>query len=181
MAALARAATKKRYPAQIVLVISNRPDAAGLVKAENLGIPTLCYDHTEYSSRRAFEAVLDIALTAAEVELICLAGFMRVLTPWFTQKWAGKMINIHPSLLPHHKGLHTHRRAIEAKDRYHGCTVHWVSAGVDEGEVILQDRLRIRRADTSQTLAARVLKLEHKLYPKALKQIAAQMNKSGNL
>lgn len=170
MEALVRAARAPEYPAETVLVLSNRPEAAGLMFAEAAGIPALAIDHKAYGKdREAFERDLDAALRAAGVEIIALAGFMRVLTNWFVTRWEGRMINIHPSLLPKYKGLDTHQRAIDAGDTEAGCTVHWVSAGVDEGEIIAQARVPILPGDTADTLAARTLPAEHKLYPEALK------------
>jgi phosphoribosylglycinamide formyltransferase 1 len=170
MEALVRAARAPEYPAETVLVLSNRPEAAGLMFAEAAGIPALAIDHKAYGKdREAFERDLDAALRAAGVEIIALAGFMRVLTNWFVTRWEGRMINIHPSLLPKYKGLDTHQRAIDAGDSEAGCTVHWVSAGVDEGEIIAQARVPILPGDTADTLAARTLPAEHKLYPEALK------------
>ena len=169
MEALLQAAEDPGYPAQPVLVASNRPDAKGLETAASAGIATAFVDHKLYGKdREAFERALDAILEEAGTEIIALAGFMRVLTPWFVDKWAGRMINIHPSLLPKYKGLHTHQRAIDAGDAEGGCSVHWVSAGVDDGEVIAQARVPIQPGDTEETLAARVLVEEHKLYPQAL-------------
>lgn len=170
MEALVRAAKSPDYPAEPVLILSNRPEAAGLAFAEAAGIRALAIDHKIYGKdREAFERDLDAALRAASVEIIALAGFMRVLTNWFVSRWEGRMINIHPSLLPKYKGLDTHQRAIDAGDHEAGCTVHWVSAGVDEGEIIAQARVPILPGDTADTLAARTLPAEHKLYPEALK------------
>jgi phosphoribosylglycinamide formyltransferase-1 len=170
MEALVRAAKSPDYPAEPVLILSNRPDAAGLAFAEAAGIPALAIDHKAYGKdREAFERDLDAALHAAGAEIIALAGFMRVLTNWFVSRWEGRMVNIHPSLLPKYKGLDTHQRAIDAGDHEAGCTVHWVSAGVDEGEIIAQARVQILAGDTADTLAARTLPAEHKLYPEALK------------
>ena len=170
MEALVRAAKSPDYPAEPVLILSNRPEAAGLAFAEAAGIPALAIDHKAYGKdREAFERDLDAALRVAGVEIIALAGFMRVLTNWFVSRWEGRMINIHPSLLPKYKGLDTHQRAIDAGDHEAGCTVHWVSAGVDEGEIIAQARVPILPGDTADTLAARTLPAEHKLYPEALK------------
>ena len=134
-------------------------------------VPARVIAHTDYDSRAGFEEALDAALVAHGIELICLAGFMRVLTPGFVEAWSGKMINIHPSLLPKYKGLHTHRRALEAGDLEAGCTVHFVSSGVDEGEIISQARVPVMADDTEETLAARVLAQEHVIYPQALKQL----------
>ena len=170
MEALVRAAKSPDYPAEPVLILSNRPDAAGLAFAEAAGIPALAIDHKAYGKdREAFERDLDAALHAAGAEIIALAGFMRVLTNWFVSRWEGRMVNIHPSLLPKYKGLDTHQRAIDAGDHEAGCTVHWVSAGVDEGEIIAQAHVQILAGDTADTLAARTLPAEHKLYPEALK------------
>ncbi|MGA1342513.1 MAG: phosphoribosylglycinamide formyltransferase [Hyphomonas sp.] len=171
MEALVRAAQAPDYPARPVLVLSNRPEAAGLIFARAAGIPALAIDHRIYGKdREAFERDLDAALQAAGAQIIALAGFMRVLTGWFVSRWEGRMINIHPSLLPKYKGLDTHRRAIDAGDREAGCTVHWVSAGVDEGEIIAQARVPILPGDTADTLAARTLPAEHRLYPEALRR-----------
>lgn len=176
MQALLQAAENPDFPAKPVLVLSNRPDAKGLDTAAAAGIPALAIDHTLYGKdREAFERELDAALTEAGTEIIALAGFMRVLTPWFVTRWAGRMINIHPSLLPKYKGLHTHQRAIEAGDAEAGCTVHWVSPGVDEGEIIAQAAIPILPGDTPDTLAARILPEEHRLYPRALAIACARL------
>ncbi|MEL6245925.1 MAG: phosphoribosylglycinamide formyltransferase [Pseudomonadota bacterium] len=169
MDALLEATEDPGYPAEPVLVLSNRPDAAGLQVAAAAGVPTACIDHRPFGQdREAFERAIQAALEGHDVAFIALAGFMRVLTPWFVSRWAGRMVNIHPSLLPKHKGLNTHARAIAAGDREAGCTVHWVSDGVDEGAIIAQARVPIRPSDTPETLAARILPEEHRLYPLAL-------------
>ena len=168
MAALIEATQNKSYPADIQLVISNRPEAAGLRKADKLGVTAICIDHRDFDSRADFELELDAALRAHKIEFIACAGFMRVLGKKFVRDWAGKMINIHPSLLPKYKGLHTHKRAIEAGDREHGCTVHWVNEGIDDGKIISQSSLNVFSDDTEDTLAERVKILEHALYPRAL-------------
>ena len=168
MVALIEAAQSESYPVDIQLVISNRPEAAGLRKADDLGVTAICIDHRDFDSRADFETELDAALRAHEIEFIACAGFMRVLGETFVGAWTGKMINIHPSLLPKYKGLHTHKRALESKDTDHGCTVHWVNEGVDAGKIIAQSSLNIRSDDTVKTLAKRVQTLEHKLYPEAL-------------
>jgi len=168
MAALIEAAEAPDYPADIQLVISNRPEAAGLLKADGLGVKTICIDHRDFKTRAAFEAELDAALTAHNIKFVACAGFMRVLGEAFVQSWSGKLINIHPSLLPKYKGLQTHKRALDAADKKHGCTVHWVNKGVDEGKIIAQSELDILPEDTPDTLARRVQTLEHRLYPKAL-------------
>ena len=168
MVALLEAAQDPSYPADITLVISNRPEAAGLLKADDMGVTAICIDHRDFDSRTDFETELDAALRAHNIEFIACAGFMRVLGEAFVRAWSGKMINIHPSLLPKHKGLHTHKRAIEAADSEHGCTVHWVNEGVDEGALIAQSALTVKPDDTPETLAKRVQALEHDLYPNAL-------------
>ncbi len=169
------------YPATPALVLSNRPDAAGLDTARAAGVSAVAIDHKPYGKdRETFEKAIHAELEAAKIDIIALAGFMRVLTPWFVEKWSGRMINIHPSLLPKHKGLHTHQRALEAGDTEAGCTVHWVSAGVDEGEIISQSAIPILADDTANTLAARILPVEHKLYPEALALACKQLQKRNN-
>ncbi len=172
MMALVEAAQTPDFPAEFVLVVSNDPDAAGLAWAAERGIKTVAVDHKPFGKdREAHERAIDEALVAEGVEFICLAGYLRVLTPFLVDKWAGKMINIHPALLPEFKGLHTHERAIEAGATEHGATVHWVSSGVDEGEIIAQARVPVLPGDTADALAARVLTEEHKLYPAAVRQV----------
>jgi len=172
MMALVEAAKAADFPAEFVLVVSNDPNAAGLQWAAERGIKTVAVDHKPFGKdREAHERAIDDALAAEGVEFICLAGYLRVLTPFLVGKWEGRMINIHPALLPEFKGLHTHERAIEAGAAEHGATVHWVSSGVDEGEIIQQARVPILPGDTADTLAARVLAEEHKLYPAALRQV----------
>ncbi len=173
MESLVRATEASDFPATIVLVICNRPKAGGIERAKRLGVPVAIINHKDYADREQFERKMDAVLHEYEVDLICNAGFMRILTPWFVKKWLGKQLNIHPSLLPKHKGLHTHKRAIEAGDTEHGCTIHYVSEGMDEGEIIAQAAISLHPDDTPDTLAARVLIEEHKLYPKVLKQVAA--------
>ncbi|WP_174300600.1 phosphoribosylglycinamide formyltransferase [Caulobacter sp. S45] len=173
LAALIAAAEAPDYPAELVLVLSNTPDAGGLELARTAGVAVEAVDHRPFKGdRSAHEAALDAKLRAADVELIALAGYMRVLTPGFVQAWTGRMINIHPSLLPHFPGLHTHARALEAGHERAGCTVHWVSEGVDEGEAIGQAEVPVLPGDTPDTLAARVLKAEHMLYPQCLAKAA---------
>jgi phosphoribosylglycinamide formyltransferase-1 len=180
MEALLHAAEDPAYPARPVLVASNRPDAKGLETAAAAGVPTVSVDHTLFGKdREAFERALDAELEAAGTEIIALAGFMRVLTPWFVGKWEGRMVNIHPSLLPKYKGLHTHQRAIDAGDTEAGATVHWVSPGVDDGEIIQQASLPILPGDTADTLAARLLPVEHRLYPEALAKACATLTSAG--
>lgn len=172
MQALVQAAGDPAYPAGIVLVLSNRADAAGLDFAARQGIATAVLDHRDFASREAFDAALDETLERARIDLVALAGFMRVLTPGFTAKWQGRLLNIHPSLLPAYKGLHTHERALADGVGEHGCSVHWVNEDLDGGRVILQARVPVLPGDTPDTLAARVLKEEHRLYPQALAQVA---------
>jgi len=169
MAALIAAAEAPDAAFEIALVLSNRPDAAGLAHAAARGVPVLAIDHRPFGKdREAHERALDAVLTAHGVEVIALAGYMRLLTPWLVQRWAGRMLNIHPSLLPLYPGLDTHTRAIQAGDAEAGCTVHLVTEGVDEGPVLAQARVPVLADDTSQTLANRVLEAEHALYPAAL-------------
>ncbi|MDG1116114.1 MAG: phosphoribosylglycinamide formyltransferase [Flavimaricola sp.] len=162
------------HPAKPVLVFSNDPDAGGLAKARKMGVPTFAIDHRPFGKdREAFEQAVDKVLRQARADLICLAGFMRILTPGFIAGWDGQMLNIHPSLLPLYKGLHTHERALQAGDAEHGCTVHEVTAALDDGPILGQARLAVRPEDTAESLAARVLPLEHQLYPAVLKRYAA--------
>lgn len=170
MERLLEAAAAPDYPAEAGLVLSNRPDAGGLETAKGCGIETATVPHKDFASREAFERAMDETLRAHDIEIVALAGFMRVLTPWFVTRWHRRMINIHPSLLPKYPGLNTHARAIETGDSEAGCSVHWVSEGVDEGDVIAQARVAVRPDDTPETLAARVLSEEHRLYPQALRR-----------
>lgn len=161
------------HPCTPTLVLSNRPQAGGLAKAADRGVATAVVDHTEFAGdRQAFDAALDQVLTRAAPDIICFAGFMRILGAEFTAKWQGKMLNIHPSLLPKYKGLNTHARAIEAGDAEAGCSVHEVTAELDGGPVLGQARVPILPDDTAETLAARVLPLEHQLYPAVLERFA---------
>ncbi|GBE44609.1 MAG TPA: phosphoribosylglycinamide formyltransferase [Rhizobiales bacterium] len=173
MSALINACKEPDYPAEIVTVISNRPEAPGLENAALAGIPGEVIDHTSYSSREAFEKDLDKALNEAEVELICNAGFMRLLTQGFVEAWRDRHLNIHPSLLPAFKGLHTHERAIEAGVTISGCTVHFVRTQMDAGPIVAQAAVPVLAGDTADQLAARVLEAEHRLYPLALKLVAS--------
>jgi len=175
MVALIEAAKHPDYPAEIVLVISNDVDAGGLARAQTLGIETIAIPHRAFPTREAFEAEIDRVLREYKVELVCLAGFMRVLTASFIEKWPNRLLNIHPSLLPELKGLHTHERALAQKATQHGCTVHFVVPELDSGPTIDQATVPILPDDTADTLAARVLEQEIKLYPKALAEIARQM------
>lgn len=162
------------HPARPVLVLSNRPDAAGLAKAEGLGVPTAVVDHRPFKGdRAAFEAALRAPLDAARPDILCLAGFMRILTPGFVEAYAGRMLNTHPALLPKFKGLDTHARALAAGETEHGCSVHLVTAELDAGPVLGQARLAVDPEDTPETLAKRVLALEHRLYPAVLRHFAS--------
>jgi phosphoribosylglycinamide formyltransferase-1 len=173
MTALIEAAKAPDYPAEIVLVVSNRPDALGLVRAREAGIATALVDHKTFGEdREAFEHALDAQMATHRIDLICLAGFMRLLTPWFVTRWSGRMLNIHPALLPQFKGLDTHRRALEAGVPRHGATVHFVGVEMDAGPIITQDSVPVLPGDTEETLAARVLELEHRIYPQALRLVA---------
>ncbi len=174
LAALIGAARDPSYPAEIVTVLSNRPDAAGLDLAREAGIPAKAIDHRRFpGDRPAHEAEIDAALRAANVEIVCLAGYMRLLTPPLVDAWCGRMLNIHPSLLPAFPGLHTHARAIAAGVRLHGCTVHVVTRQVDEGPILAQAAVPVLPGDTEDMLAARVLVREHAIYPAALASFAA--------
>jgi phosphoribosylglycinamide formyltransferase-1 len=161
------------HPARPVLVVANVPGAGGLARAAARGIPTATVDHRAFPAREAFEAALTAELDRAAPDLICLAGFMRVLTPGFVARWAGRLLNIHPSLLPKYPGLHTHARALAAGDAEAGCTVHEVTADLDAGPILGQARVPVLPGDTPETLAARVLEAEHRLYPAVLRRVAA--------
>jgi phosphoribosylglycinamide formyltransferase-1 len=181
MAALIEAAKAKDFPAEIVLVLSNRPDAGGLASARAAGIETAVVDHTKYGKdRAAFERALQAAIEKQRVDLVCLAGFMRLLTPWFVGQWPGRMINIHPALLPAFKGLDTHKRALAAGAKVHGASVHFVVPEMDSGPIIMQGAVAVRADDTEQTLAARVLNVEHKIYPQALRLVTEGRVTVGN-
>lgn len=174
MVSLAEAAQAPGYPAEIALVISNIPDVAGLERARDFGIATATVDHRSFGKdREAFERAVDEVLRVNQIELIVLAGFMRILTPWFVARWEGRMINIHPSLLPLFKGTHTHRQALEAGVTEHGCSAHFVVPELDAGPVILQAKVPVLPGDDEETLAKRVLVEEHKLYPEALAEVAS--------
>jgi phosphoribosylglycinamide formyltransferase-1 len=173
MAALLDAAADPAFPAEIVLVMSNRPDAGALARATAAGVPTAVVVHRAYADRSAFEAAMQAELERHAVALVCLAGFMRVLTPWFIGRWPDRLVNIHPSLLPAYRGLHTHERALADGVRIHGCTVHLVVPELDAGPIIAQAAVPVHAADTPDTLAARVLAAEHRLYPQALSWLAS--------
>ena len=172
MVALIEAAKAADFPAEIVLVLSNMPGAAGLAKAAEAGIATAVVEHKKYEGRAEFEAAMQAQLEAAGVELVCLAGFMRLLTDSFVSAWHNRMINIHPSLLPAYKGLDTHRRVIRDGGRITGCTVHFVRPQMDQGPIIAQAAVPVHADDTDASLAARVLAAEHAIYPMALEMVA---------
>ncbi|BCM82658.1 phosphoribosylglycinamide formyltransferase [Methylobacterium indicum] len=173
MVSLLEAAQSPDYPAEIVLVASNRPDAPGLARAAEAGLATEAVDHRAFSDRAAFERALDAALRRHGVEFLVLAGFMRVLTPWFVEAWAGRMLNIHPSLLPLFRGTHTHAQALAAGVRVHGCTVHFVVPELDAGPIVAQAAVPVLPDDDEHALSARVLVQEHRLYPAALALVAS--------
>ncbi|NWG46126.1 MAG: phosphoribosylglycinamide formyltransferase [Alphaproteobacteria bacterium] len=172
LAALIEACADPAFPAEIACVLSNRPEARGLDIAREAGLPARAIDHKAHESRESFEAELDRALRAADVGLVCSAGFMRVLTAGFTRAWEGRMINIHPSLLPSFPGLHPQAQALAAGVKVSGCTVHYVTADVDAGPIVAQAAVPVLAGDDEDSLAARILKAEHKLYPRAVRLIA---------
>ena len=172
MTSLLAAASDPAYPAEIALVLSNRPEAPGLATAREHGVATVAIDHKHHLSREEFERAMQEVLEARGIELICLAGFMRLLTPWFVERWTGRMINIHPALLPLYKGLHTHERALADGVKLHGASVHFVVPGMDEGPIIAQAAVPVLDGDTPATLGARVLAQEHVIYPLALGLLA---------
>jgi phosphoribosylglycinamide formyltransferase-1 len=173
MVSLIEAAQAPGFPAEIALVLSNRPDAGGLARARDAGIATAAIDHKAYSTRESFEQALDATLREHRIDFICLAGFMRVLTSWFVERWEGRMINIHPSLLPLFRGTHTHERALAEGVLIHGCTVHFVVPELDAGPIVAQAAVPVVPGDTAEILAARVLEQEHRIYPEALRMICA--------
>jgi phosphoribosylglycinamide formyltransferase-1 len=174
MAALIAAARDDTYPAEIALVLSNRPDAAGLCLARDAGIEAHAIDHRPFGAdRAAHETAIHAALTSAGIEIVCLAGYLRLLTPLMVDAWRGRMLNIHPSLLPAFPGLHTHARAIAAGVKLHGCTVHLVTRQMDEGPILAQAAVPVLDGDTEDTLAGRVLIQEHVIYPAALAAVAS--------
>lgn len=173
MTALIEASKDPAFPAQIALVLSNRPDAAGLARAQAATIATSIIDHKNFASREAFEADLGKALEEAGIELVCLAGFMRLLTEGFVKRWQDRLINIHPSLLPSFRGVDTHARALAAGVKIAGCSVHFVRPEMDSGPIIAQAAVGVRSSDTAEMLAARVLEAEHRLYPLALSLVAS--------
>ncbi|ARN82882.1 phosphoribosylglycinamide formyltransferase [Methylocystis bryophila] len=173
MDALIAAARAPDYPAEVALVLSNRPDAPGLSRAKAMGMATAAVDHKIYAGREEFERSLQLLLEAHRIEFLCLAGFMRMLTPWFVSRWSGRMLNIHPSLLPAYRGLDTHERALKDGVKIHGCTAHFVVPQLDEGPIVAQAAVRVADDDTPESLAARVLQEEHRIYPLALRLVAS--------
>lgn len=174
MVALIEAARAADFPAEIVLVAANLPEAGGLERARAAGIATASVDHRPFGKdREAFERALDEVLRINQIELVALAGFMRVLTPWFVTRWQGRLLNIHPSLLPAFRGTHTHARALEAGVAEHGCTVHFVVPELDAGPTILQAKVPVLPGDDEASLSARVLEQEHAIYPRALALVAS--------
>jgi phosphoribosylglycinamide formyltransferase-1 len=173
MAALIEASKDKNYPAEIALVVSNIADASGLQTAQSAGVATAIVDHKIYGKDRAgFERALQAVLERHRIEIVCLAGFMRLLSTEFVDRWQGRMLNIHPALLPAFKGLDTHRRALAAGARQHGATVHFVVPEMDSGPIVAQEAVDVVTGDSEQSLAARVLAVEHRIYPLALKLLA---------
>lgn len=175
--AIIEACKDLNFPAEISVVLSNRPDAGGIVLAQKSGIKTEIVDHKNYKNRESFEAEIQARLENHDVDLIILAGFMRILTASFVKKWLDKMVNIHPSLLPDYKGLNTYERAINDGKTESGCTIHFVNADLDSGAIILQKRVAIHKDDTPDSLAARILEQEHKAYPEAIRIIASSLKK----
>ncbi|RDJ21506.1 phosphoribosylglycinamide formyltransferase [Bosea caraganae] len=174
MISLIAAAKAADFPAEIALVLSNLPDAGGLARAAEAGIAIAAVDHRPFGrDREAFERAMDEVLRVNQIELVVLAGFMRVLTPWFVTRWQGRLINIHPSLLPLFRGTHTHRQALDAGVGEHGCSVHFVVPELDAGPVIAQAKVPVLPGDDEDALSARVLEQEHKLYPLALAEVAS--------
>jgi len=176
MEALVKAAKAPDFPAEIVLVLSNKPEAPGLEIARALGVAAEAVPAKPFGKdREAHERALDARLRAAGVEIVCLAGYMRLLTPYLVNRWAGRMLNIHPSLLPEFPGLDTHARAIAAGAQKHGCTVHLVTEGMDEGPILVQAEVPVLPGDTEDALAARVLEQEHRIYPQVLAELARKI------
>ena len=172
MSALIEASRQRDYPAEIVGVFSNRPDAPGLASAADEGVPTASRSHRDFATREAFDDHIQTVLDGWRAEIVCLAGFMRIFSIPFAERWIGRMLNIHPSLLPHHKGLHPQQQALDAGDMESGCTVHWVIPALDDGPAIMQARVPIVPGDTADSLSARILAEEHELYPRALAIVA---------
>jgi phosphoribosylglycinamide formyltransferase 1 len=180
MAALVEAARAPSYPAEITAVVSNRPEAPGLDFARANGITAHAIDHTRFESREAFDTELNAYLKSQDLDIIACAGFMRIMSPIMIDAWAGRMINIHPSLLPLYKGTHTHARALADGAKVHGCTVHYVTSELDSGTIIAQTQVIVFPDDTVDTLQARVLAQEHKLYPKALTRVCVALDRAAS-
>jgi phosphoribosylglycinamide formyltransferase 1 len=176
MAALIAAAKAPDYPADIAIVISNKTEAPGLALAATEGVSTVALAHRAFADRESFDRAVTERLEAAAVEIVALAGFMRILSPWFCNRWAGRLVNIHPSLLPKFKGVDTHARALAAGESEHGCTVHFVTPELDDGPIILQAKVPVLAGDTPDTLAERVLREEHRIYPEALALVAQSID-----
>jgi phosphoribosylglycinamide formyltransferase 1 len=173
MSALIEAAKDQGYPAEIALVVCNDPGAEGLARAKAAGIATAVVDHRPFGKdREAFDRALQAVIVPQRIDIVCLAGFMRLLTPWFVQQWEGRLLNIHPALLPAFKGLDTHARALADGVKQHGATVHFVVPEMDSGPIVAQAAVPVRDGDTEATLAARVLEIEHRIYPQALRLVA---------
>ncbi len=172
MLALAAAAGTGDCPIEITCVASNKPDAAGLAAAAARGLPVIVVNQRDFSDREAFERELDAKISASGAQLVCLAGFMRILTPWFVERWRDRLVNIHPSLLPAFPGLDTHAKALKKGVKFAGCTVHFVRAEMDNGPIIAQAAVPVLQDDTEESLAARVLEMEHRVYPLAVRLIA---------
>ncbi len=170
--ALINACAEDGFPAEIVLVLSNKADAYGLERAQNAGIPTTVLNHKDFDDRESFDAAMSAKIEEADAELVCLAGFMRLLSDSFVRQWRDRLINIHPSLLPAYKGLHVHERVVEDGARFSGCTVHFVRPAMDEGPIIAQAVVPVLQDDTADDLAARILEQEHVIYPQAVRAIS---------
>jgi len=175
MQALIQATSQQDYPAKIGCVIANNPAAGGLERARAVKIPTHIINHRDFKDRQAFEEALDAKLSDKGIQLVCLAGFMRILTPWFVERWRDRLINIHPSLLPAFPGLDTHKKALQGGVKFTGCTVHFVRAEMDHGPIIIQAAVPVYQGDSEEILAARVLEAEHKVYPQAVRLIAENL------
>ena len=175
MLSIMEACKSPNFPAEIAVVLSNNPDAQGIISAQNAGIATEMVNHKKYTAREDFESEISKRLEKHDVDLIVLAGFMRILTGSFTDQWTGRIINIHPSLLPDYKGLNTHERAINDGRKESGCTVHFVNSELDSGDIILQKSVPIYGGDTASILSDRVLEQEHKAYPEAIKILATSL------
>jgi phosphoribosylglycinamide formyltransferase-1 len=173
LSALIDAARAADYPAEIALVISNREDAQGLSVARDAGVPVQVIPHRNYASRDAFDAAIDAALREANIALVCEAGFMRIHSEWFVKRWEGRLLNIHPSLLPAFPGIRVHKQALDAGVKISGCTVHFIVPALDSGPIVAQAAVPVRLNDTPETLAARILEQEHHLYPTALRFLAS--------